>query len=134
MARLDELMDWDLFFYYGETGDLDLECRFDLYELLLQPKRSLFYARQLSAGIDQYENAPNTIRLQVLGRYEIASAVAYRNSVVTDGRNGTTDRRIAVSQNSINFKQSNENMDIDVLYFLYDNYEDSKSHSFQLGR
>jgi hypothetical protein len=134
MAESDELQDWDLFFYYGETRDLELECRFDLFELLLQNKRSLFYSRRLAAGLDQYENNPNTVKLQVLGKYEIASAVAYRNSLVSDGTTGHPDRRIAVSQNSIGIKQKRDETNIEIFYFLFSDYETPRSNSFELVR
>ena len=126
MGRFNENMSWDIFFYYGETNDLDLECEYDLWEILLQPGRSLFYNRRFSAGLSQFENNPNGMSLQIFGRYEIASSIAYRNTVVSDGSEGLPDRRIAVSQNSVGFKQENGNLDIEVLYFLYHSYKQPK--------
>jgi len=123
---------WDIFFFYGKS-ELDLECRFDLYELLLQNKRSLFYGRRLSAGVNTFENMPNSIELQVLGRFDIASAVAYRNSVVSAGSGGSVDRRIAVSQYSISFLAKDGNLDVNILYFLFSDYETPRNDSFPLG-
>lgn len=131
MADFNDLQNWDNFFYYGQ-GDIDTESRFDLYQLLLQPKRSLYYNRRESGGVSEYENRPNTIELQVFGRFEIANAVAYRNTLVTDGSNGTIDRRIAVSQNSIGFNAKGNNLDVSVLYFLYTDFETPKTTNFPL--
>jgi len=130
---IKNIADFNLgFFYYGKNS-LDDESRFDLFQLLLQPKRSLFYDRRESAGISDYENRPNTIELQVLGRFEIANAVAYRNSLVTNGADNTIDRRIAVSQNSIGFSARGEELDVNVLYFLYGDYETPRNNIFTLG-
>ena len=130
---LQELANWDIFFYYG-LSDLDLESRFDLFQILIEEKRSLYYNRQESAGITEYENNPNSLNLQINAKYDIASAIAYRNTIVTTGANNTTDRRIAISQNSIGFEVTGENLDIKVLYFLYADYEQPKSNSFPLVR
>lgn len=126
-----ELPAWDQFFFYGK-GDLHEESVYDLNELLFQPKRSLFYNRRASAGVSEYENNPNGIGLQVFARFEIANAVAYRNSQVSDGSDNLPDRRIAVSQNSIGFEAKDGNLDVRVLYFLYSDYEVPKSNSFPL--
>lgn len=130
---IQELPGWDLFFYYGESS-LENESVFDLYLILLQNKRSLFYDRRESAGINEYVNTPNGINLQVFARFDIANAISYRNTLVTDGSNNTTDRRIAVSQNSIGFSAKEDTLDVNVLYFLYADYEKPKSNSFKLGR
>lgn len=131
MSIPTEIPAWDQFFFYGK-GDLHDEAVYDLNELLFQPKRSLFYNRRASAGVTEYENNPNGIGLQVFARYEIANAVAYRNSQVSDGSDGLPDRRIAVSQTSIGFEQSRENLDIRILYFLYSDYEEPRANSFPL--
>ena len=126
-------MSWDSFFYYGQDT-LENESQFDLFQLLLQPKRSLYYSRRESAGVSEYENLPNGLQLQIFARYEIAGAIFYRNTLVVDGSNGTKDRRIAVSQNSIGFEAKEGNLNIFILYFLYANYETPQSHSFPLVR
>lgn len=126
-------INWDMFFLYG-NNTIEDECLFDLYQLLMQPKRSLYYNRQESAGISEYENRPNGIDLQIFARFEIANAVAYRNMMVTDGSNNMKDRRIAISQNSIGFESKGSELNINVLYFLYENYESPKSNTFPLAR
>ncbi len=131
---------WDIFFQYGEKSKsdmdiLDMECRTDLYELLIQNKRSLFYYRSGSAGVSEYENNPNGIGLQIFARFDIAEAVSYRNQLVSNGENGSVDRRIAVSQNSVGFEQPQaDELNVLVLYFLYANYEEPKSNSFPMVR
>lgn len=116
---------WDTFFYYGK-GDLDIESRMDLHQIIFQPKRSLYYNRRESAGVASYENNPNGLQLQVLMRFDIANAIAYRNSLVVDGTGGQKDRRLAVSQNFIGFESNGENLDVKILYFLFGNYNDVK--------
>jgi hypothetical protein len=128
---IQELANWDLFFYYGKS-EPETESLFDLYLMLLQPKRSLYYNRKESAGLTEYENNPNDLNLQIFARFEIANAVAYKNSVVVNGTEGTRDRRIAVSQNSIGFEAKNGNLDVQILYFLYADYEQPRQNSFPI--
>jgi len=122
---------WDIFFYYGQN-DLALENKFDLYQAISQPKRSLFYNRMESCGLSEYENNPNSLQLQLLSRYDIANAIAYRNTLVTDGTQGTKDRRIALSQNSIGFETRNGELDIKILYFNFFEYTNPKVFSSPL--
>lgn len=124
---------WDQFFYYGKN-DIYTETVYDLYELFLQPKRSLYYNRSASGGVPDYENSPNGTSLQVLARFDIANAVAYRNLNVVDGTNGQKDRRVAVSQNSISFESKFSNLDVSVLYFLYSDFETPRANTFPLVR
>lgn len=131
MGSFENPTSWDTFFFYGK-GDLDYEAEYDLYELLIQAKRSLFYYRNGSAGVSEYENNPNGIALQVFARFEIANAIAYRNTIISNGSIGGKDRRIAVSQNSIGFENKNGELDVQVVYFLYADYETPKSNSFPL--
>lgn len=125
MSSPSQLGSWDLFFNYGDN-DLDLELESDAMMLVVQPARTLFYNNLESGGVS--ENYPNGLSLQVLLRYNIASAFAFRNRVVVDGSNNTKDRRLAVSQNSISFNsnQSGE-LDVTVLYIPYYNFDAYKS-------
>jgi len=118
---VEELKDFDNFFYYGD-GDLGMEIESDIHQIVNQNIRSLFYNRNNdSAGIDEYENTPNTIILSVLIPYNIVSALSKRNIHVGDGQNGTKDRRIAVSQNSVKMVNSKNNIDISIFYVLLGN-------------
>jgi len=116
---LDELSSWDIFFYYGQN-DLDLEIESDAMMLALQPSRSLYYNAQESGGIDRFENFPNAWTFQINTKYNLTSAYAWKNQQVTDGTEGNPDRRIAVSQTSINITQDdNGNADIDIFYIPF---------------
>ena len=129
---ISTLRSWDNFFYYGQN-DFDLELEFDLMLLLLQHPRSLFYDNQESGGIAGYENFPNGLSLQVYGRFAIAAAVAWKNKQVSDGSNGTIDRRIAVSQNSINFKVNKGELDVEVTYIPFSDYTKYRTFTASLG-
>ena len=118
---LDEMSSWDLFFYYGQNP-LDLEIQSDLMLLCLQPDRSLYYNNLESGGIVGSENFPNTISLQVNLRYSISIAVARKNRFISDGTDGKPERRIAVSQNSIKFDVNRNELDTQILYIPYYNY------------
>lgn len=124
---------WEAFFYYGEIDQED-ESLYDLHELLLQQKRSLFYFRRAGGGVSEYENVPSSIMLS-LAKAEIANAIAYRNSYVSDGSDGLRDRRIAVSQEYIDIKQVDlGEINVEIYYFLYKDFQDPKANSFKLVR
>lgn len=125
LCSIDELSSWDIFFFYGQS-DIDLELSADLMLLALQPDRSLFYDRMESGGIAGYENHPNDLNLQVNIRYNIASAIAWKNTVIANGLNGLPDRRIAVSQTSISFSQSGGELDVAILFIPYYNFDNYK--------
>lgn len=134
--ELEQLSDFDLFFYYGEKGsDLSLETQSDLYQGLIQPKRSLFYNRQASAGLVEKENFPNSVVLAILSRYDVTVWNAYRNTQVSDGTEGKPDRRISISQSSIEiFKNENGEFDIKINYIPFMNYQQFNSVSIPITR
>jgi len=117
----DEMKSWDLFFYYGQN-DLDLEIQSDLMLLLLQPPRSLFYNNKESGGVVSYENFPNDMNLQINTRFDITSAVAWKNRFISNGTEGNPERRIAVSQNSIGMQAISGELNMEVLYIPFYNY------------
>ena len=122
---------WDVFFNYGEI-DLQDEVAYDLYELLLQPKRSMFYFRDGSGGVTDFENYPSGIQL-LLMKFEIALAISKRNNYVSNGDFNLRDRRVATSQEYITIDYDDKgNIDVGVLYFLYSNYQSPKSTNFLL--
>jgi hypothetical protein len=114
----------DYFFYYGKVDVAD-ECLSDLYQIVFQASRSLYFYRNFGAGISDYENYPNALMLQIMIPYSIAEAVSERNGRVSDGSNGTVDRRIALSQDSIEVIQEGMNITVNVQYFLYMDYSTS---------
>ena len=125
--------DIDYTFYYG-TSDINEETQHDLMQLLVQPKRQLFYSRSEGAGVVEKSNYPNAISLQIGLRYDIANAIASRNQQVTNGANGTRDRRVASSQFAIEFNQDDSgNMDVVVNYFMYSDFNTPKNVSLPVG-
>jgi hypothetical protein len=121
------------FLFKRKQVDEESLAQSDILRVLFQPRRSLFYYREFGAGIQDYENAPNDIMLQVLLRYRIVEAVVYRNRFVTDGSDDTIDRRIATSQNAINFVAGKGNLDIDIQFFLYSKYDLVKKFTASVG-
>jgi len=120
MIDVKTLSSFDNFFFYGKN-DLSTELESDLMQTLMQPKRSMLYNRRFGAGISERENYPNAISLQVMLRFDVANAIAYRNTFTTDGSDGTVDRRIAASQFSVEFIRAGGELDIRVYYFSYAN-------------
>jgi len=109
----------DYFFNYGLLDSKD-EAKHDLIEVIVQPQKSMFFFREFGAGIKNMENFPSGLRLRIAVTYGIANAVAFRNTVVTDGSEDYPDRRLAVSQDSIEYKQDDAgNLDLSIFYFLY---------------
>lgn len=101
MDDIAVLKDFDMFFFYGQN-DLDLEIKSDILINLLQGKRSLFYNRDSDAsGVKDYENKPDGLDLRINLPYDIVSSMARRNQTVSAGENNQRDRRVAVSQSTI---------------------------------
>lgn len=115
-------IDGDYFFFYGQV-DQRKEIEADLITLVMQDKRSLFYDRSFGAGIGEYENTPGGLSLEVNMKYDIATAIAKRNYEVTDGTNGTRDRRAISSQSAIRIDQAPGEVDVQVLYIPYFDYQ-----------
>ncbi len=91
---------FDSFFYYGQN-DITVECINDVSETILQPKGSMFYDRSNGTDLAATRNNPRGGMLDFLMRFDIAAAIARRNSEVSDGSNNTKDRRVAASQSSV---------------------------------
>lgn len=123
MIDYKTLSDFDVFFYYGEI-DLETEVESELMAGFIQPARSFFYNRQDSCGVYEKENFPNTLSLTINMSYDIVNWAAYRNIYVTNGQNNTRDRRVAISQNSINYEKDNKgNLDATIFYIPFFNYK-----------
>lgn len=122
---------WDTFFYYG-NGTVQDENEQDLLQLVNQKSKSMFYNRQY--GCDVKYNFPMSVINQSLVAYSIASAISTRNQNVSDGSSNTTDRRIAVSQNSISVEDgSNGERNISILYFNYADTSKPSQSNIQVG-
>lgn len=108
MQQYSNLSDFDIFFYYAESGsDVDIEIQSDVLAGLIQPKRQMFYNNQEGAGIKEKENTPLSLIMQIGVRVNIVNWISKRNSEVTDGTNNTVDRRVAISQQSIAMQYDN---------------------------
>lgn len=116
---MNDLADFDMFFYYGQNDILD-EIQSDINIMLAQPKRSLFYSRSYgAAGVQEYENAPNAVNIAVSVPYDIVKEISKRNSIVSNGQDGGPDRRVAISQNTIKIEQDKDTLNIKVLYIPF---------------
>jgi hypothetical protein len=126
MASIDQLSHLDMMFFYGELPE-DMELEHNLMSGLLQPERSLFYNRSDSVGVTSYENHPNNILLQVKLRYRVAEWINYYNTYTGDGTDGRKERRIAVSQFSIDFENLDDAINMEVFYIPFVNYTQIQS-------
>jgi hypothetical protein len=118
----------DYFFNYGKSP-LDEEIRHDVVLGLLQPKRSLFYDRADGAGIEDNEQHPSGIILQIEAKSSIVSWIGRRNTEVSNGTKGFPDRRIAASQETVDVVSDHKSgeLDITVLYIPLADYKQPQS-------
>ena len=113
---VEQFADFDIFFYYG-SGELESETKSDIFQNLMQSKRSLFYNRSYdSSGVKDHENKPNSFALQISIPFDIVESLSKRNTIVSAGENGHPDRRVALSQATIRIKNFKYGLNIDVLY------------------
>jgi hypothetical protein len=122
----------ETFFYYGKT-ELHQEIEADLNQGMTQEKRSLFYNRSFGAGVPEYENYPKGLSLEIGMRYDIASWVARRNLEVSNGTNGTRDRRAATSQNAITITTDSDTVYVQVFCILYADYQNPTTIKIPFG-
>ena len=116
---------WDNFFYYG-LGDINDENDQDLLNGIVTKKQKLFYNRSDSAGLNDFENYPQGLAIQVGLRYSIVAWIAYRNTYIGDGVN-SKERRVATSQEQVTIEQTRGNNDVTVLYIPFANYNKALS-------
>lgn len=134
VPSIDVLSDFDMFFYYGQN-DLELETRHDLMVNLMQPKRSLLGSRSVgAAGIQDYENTPTGINLNIKMPFDIIDSLSKRNQYVTNGENETKDRRVAVSQSTIRIESDKlGNVNVTILYIPLANFKQTETLNVPLG-
>lgn len=126
----EKLKDFDNFFYYG-LGNLDDEIKSDLFVLLLQPQRSLFYSRDRnSAGIFKYENLPGGVNMEIGIRFDIISAIGKRNLSVSANN---PNRQVAASQSEIIINQERGQVDVTVPYIPLKDFRQSDSITIPVG-
>lgn len=132
--ELEVLSDLDILFYYGEQGsDLLLETESDLLAGIMQPKRTLYYNRRDSSGVPEKENFPNSFILAISTSYDITNWNAFRNTQVSDGSKGNPDRRVAISQNSIEIEQNKKGeMNVNVGFIPFDKFTQQKTLSLPI--
>lgn len=132
MPSLDQVSDINVFFYYGTLSD-EIETEHNLISAFLQPERTFYYNRSDSVGVTSYENHPNNLILQVQLRYQICNWINFYNSYTGDGTGLSKERRLAVSQFSIIFEQSQDNLDIELQYIPFRDYTQVKSVKTGIG-
>jgi hypothetical protein len=129
ISDISQFKDFDNFFYYG-YGNLEIETKSDIFQNIMQPKRSLFYDRdQDSAGISIYENKPNSLYMYVNLPYDIVTSLSKRNQVVSNGDNEYPDRRIATSQSIIEVKIENSQTYVTVNYIPLSDFRQTSAIS-----
>jgi hypothetical protein len=125
VPSIDVLSDFDLFFYYGQN-DLEIETRHDLMLIVMQPKRSLLGSRSVgAAGIQDYENNPIGMNIMINLPYDIVSAISQRNQYVSNGENGSKDRRVALSQSTVRIEVNQGDVDVTVQYIPLTNFQET---------
>lgn len=122
------------YFFYFQQNELHSQCEADLSAILMQPKRKMYFNRQFGSGAGAFRNYPVGFMLQLGVGFSIADSVAYRNTTVTDGSNGSIDRRIAASQSSITVDNDDKgDVDITVLYYLFADQKKPQSLKMNTG-
>jgi hypothetical protein len=130
---IKQLASSDYFFYYDKIDYKDM-CQHDLMEIAIQPKKSMYFYRDYGAGIKSCENFPVGLLMQIAITYGIANSVAKRNLTVTDGANSYPDRRIAVSQGSIDYEMLDIGaIDIRIYYYLYADLTNKQAINLSTG-
>ncbi len=127
-----QLANLDVFFYYGSV-DVEHATEHDIALGMIQPKRSLFYDRDDSTGISEYENLPNGFYQAIMMRYDIASWIARRNREVGDGQNGTEDRRVATSQTEIQIDQKGGEQNVRVRFIPFASLQEPVTLTIPIG-
>lgn len=130
--NFSELADIDVFFFYGQIG-VSHETEHDIALGLMQPSRSLYYDREDSAGVPEYEGLPNAAYSATIMKFDIASWVARRNLLVGDGQGGTQDRRVATSQTVIDVEQSGQEMDVTVRFISFSDMQTPTKLTVPIG-
>lgn len=126
-------VEWDNFFYYG-LGNLEDEIKQDLLNGAVTSKNKLFFNRADSAGLNDFENTPSGLAIQIGISFSLVRWLAYRNTYTGDGTNGTKERRVATSQNEITVTTDNVgNVEVTLLYIPFVNIKFSDSLQFSIG-
>lgn len=90
---------WDVFFY-GETLDPIEEIETDLLAGFLQPKGSMYFARQDGTLLAEGENHPQSFIQEIMFAADILEYIGRRNLDVATANDGR-EQRVAASQQTI---------------------------------
>lgn len=109
---------WDHFWYAGQL-DLQSEIEADMMWGLLQPKGSMFFARDEGTIAARRVNSSGSVFQEIQFRYDIAMQLANRNIEVGDGSQDGRDYRALASQSTITFiRPTPGDLNINVGYLL----------------
>lgn len=130
---VEEVASIENFFFYGQ-GNIEQEIKHDILVGVTNPKRTMFYDREYGTDIDSYENKPISATMEVGIAFSVVEFMARRNNRVSDGSNGTRDRRVASSQSVIEISSKNRNdIDVEIRYIPFNDYEKIDSVSILGG-
>lgn len=101
---------WDTFLNYGSLDPIE-ETRFDMLCALEQSPASLFYARQESCNMADYENQPHSFFMEIGIRFSIMNWLTYRDMNLQND-----SKRIALSQKTILIKKQGDQLNIDIAF------------------
>jgi hypothetical protein len=122
----------DSFFFSGDM-DIDQEIRDDIEVSVIQSKRALPYFREYGGNLEQYLNIPFSYSTMIKIRYDVTSWIAQRNSYVSNGDNGTPDRRAVTSQLAIDIRKYDMGMYIGIRYIPLYATDKMESVSLHMG-
>jgi hypothetical protein len=128
----DSLRSMDAFFFYDDLSVED-SILHDALVGLPQKKRSLFYYREGSAGLDQHVNLPSGAFAEVMIRYDAAAWFGQRNRTVGDGTDGTKDRRAATSQEVIDVTRLGDGMEVAVPIVPFSELSEPRTARVSIG-
>lgn len=106
----------DYFFRYDAVPNREL-VEAEISQLLVQRKRKLFYNRSWGCGIPEQEQLPNIGIVRATIGFDVVSAIALRNTRVTDGQNGV-DRRAFASQQTVNVEQKGADLAVEAGFIM----------------
>lgn len=125
--------EWDLFFYYG-MSELEDEIQQDIINGVGTSKNKLFFNRSDSAGVNDFENTPSSLAIEVSLKYTIIQWLAFRNTYTGDGNNGSKERRVASSQSQIQVENKKEGkIDISIFYIAFAKADQNNTLTIRLG-
>lgn len=133
MTDIQKLSSTEYFFLYDKIP-IEQMNEHELMLILIQPKQSLYYNRSIGAGVQDSENYPNGMAMNVSLRYAIVNSVANRNAQVVSSDGQRPERRIALGWESVGLRKAGKDMDLLAYYVNLNNYEQANNVSLPLTR